>query len=446
MTDETAEFVTYNEQPKPRVLLAWKGPEVDALQAALDRCAGTVVAISHLSLVRQGDFDVLVTDDLDSITVQGTRPARHLCLLWKGRKRSFGTDQVRTDNKDAAISGIRRVLSASMKVSASPIHADFEQLLNSSLLPAELAQADHLVLDHHWVRSGARSSLHLRPLIATADDEPTAATYERSPTSEGVALPAHAPDIEGWVEVCLRRWARKFGQFPILGGWSDDPRWMTVDQEHVVAAKTDAEIALREATERLEARIEELRTLAEEEQTRAIHGPRRLLEEKGDPLVEAAIVALTTLGYEVTDLDREDEPADGGGKGEDIRLADPDASDFDPVVEVKGYDKGTKGSDIGKVVRHKVRAEAAGRTTDATWWIVNHNRATAPDERPIAFKGEDAMIARESLPENCGLVVIDTRDLFLAAKAVEAGTIEAATIRASLRSASGRWAGLPDDR
>ena len=332
-----------------------------------------------------------------------------------------------------------------MKVSASPAHADFDELLDTSLRPAELAEKTHRVLAHQWATTGTRSSLHLHALMATADGHPTAATYRRSATSEGVVLPPHAPDPERWLGVCLRRWARQFGQFPIVGAWADVPRWQTVGQEVAAAEKAEVEQELRRTTERLKRRIEELRELAEEERSRAILGARRLIDEKGPPLADAVIEALSTLGFEVTDLDKEPEPADGAGRSEDIGLTDPDAPSLDPVVEIKGYDKGAKATDLLKLGRHRNRALAAGRTPTATWWIINHNRSTAPDERGPVLKGEDATIAEGARPDNLGLVVIDTRDLFLATKAVEAGTVEAGEVRASLRAASGRWGGLPED-
>jgi len=169
-------------------------------------------------------------------------------------------------------------------------------------------------------------------------------------------------------------------------------------------------------------------------------GPRRLLTEKGDPLKEAVAVALGQLGYVVTDRDLE-APPDPGGKIEDLGVDDPDDGTVDPIVEVKGYDSGAKANDLASMGRHLVRAFEAGRSPTAIWWIANHWRMRSPDDRPALLDSEEPQIGKFAA-ENKPLVLVDTRDLFRAVRAVEDGLVEAAEVRASLRSARGRWTGM----
>lgn len=117
---------------------------------------------------------------------------------------------------------------------------------------------------------------------------------------------------------------------------------------------------------------------------------------------------------------------------------DPDEAAFDPIVEVKGYDKGAKAGDALKMARHMARAQASGRSPSAIWWVINHSRTQAPAERGLVLAGEEALIADEA-DEAAPLVLIDTTTLFRVIRAVEDGTLTPDQVRASLRAAKGRW-------
>ncbi len=114
---------------------------------------------------------------------------------------------------------------------------------------------------------------------------------------------------------------------------------------------------------------------------------------------------------------------------------------MDPIIEVKGYDAGAKASDLALMLRHLSRADRAGRSPSAIWWIANHWRKRSPDDRGVILAGEDAMIAAHA-GEGVPLVVVDTRDLFRAVRAVEDGRMTPPEVRASLRAARGRWEGI----
>ena len=266
----------------------------------------------------------------------------------------------------------------------------------------------------------------------------------RSDQSEGWVLPADVRRPWDWVAAAIQHWAVTYRQFPLVGGWWEDPRWQTPEEAQAVQARTKLKDELRTTTARLEARVVTATADLEDAQREAAGGSRRLLTEKGDPLKEAVQAALERLGYRVTDRDMET-PPDSGGKIEDLGVVDPDDSSVDPVIEVKGYDHGVKAGDILKVARHLGRAIGKGRTPSAIWWVTNHSRLLPPDARPLVLAGEDDTID-DNAEGDTPLVIIDTRYLFLAIQAVEMGTATPAQVRASLRAARGRWDGVQVER
>jgi hypothetical protein len=291
-----------------------------------------------------------------------------------------------------------------------------------------------------YQRAGAPDSAPpLRPFLLTTPPSPKviAGSYPRGSDSEGWALPNDLSRPWDWVAAAVRHWAITYGRFPLLGGWWEDRRWQTSDEVAATARRTALRAELAATTSRLEAELAGASGELEAAKRDAAIGPRRLLTEKGDPLKDAVAQALGQLGYAVADRDLES-PPDAGGRIEDLGVADPDDADFDPIVEVKGYDSGARAGDFGAMVRHLVRALAAGRSPSAIWWVANPWRRRPPEERPLLLAGEEPMID-DHAGEDVPLVVIDTRDLFRAVRAVEDGLVTSTEVRASLRAARGRW-------
>jgi hypothetical protein len=199
-----------------------------------------------------------------------------------------------------------------------------------------------------------------------------------------------------------------------------------------------ADVELRDTTARLKSLRDAASDDVETVRAQARDGWRRLLTEKGNLLSQVVHEALIVLGYEVKDLDRESLLEDGGGRREDYRIVDPDDARHDPIVEVKGYDRGARAGDLGKLFRHETRAVRSGRTPTGIWFVVNFSRYTAPDDRGIVLAGEDAL-TDGSAEEDTPLLVIDTRDLFSAIRSVESSRVSAAAVRQSLRRGRGRW-------
>ncbi len=191
-----------------------------------------------------------------------------------------------------------------------------------------------------------------------------------------------------WVAAAIRHWAVTYGRFPLVGGWWEDPRWQTLAETRAIATRTKLKQELADISARLHEEIAAATANLERAQQDAAGGRRRLLTDKGDSLKEATVDAFKQLGYGVTDHD-EEQPHDAAGNIEDLAAVDPDEPSLDPIVEVKGYDRGAKAGDVGKMVRHLVRARDRGRSPSAIWWVVNHWRIRPPADRGLVLAGEE---------------------------------------------------------
>lgn len=210
---------------------------------------------------------------------------------------------------------------------------------------------------------------------------------------------------------------------------------MTEDE---TSARTSL-ISLHSRRERWEqlyaARRHELEAQQLNAQVAAADGLRRLLTANDDELVDAVALALSGLGFHVTNED--DERVDvGRGKAHDLNVEDPDSAETRIIAEVKGFTKGARGA-LAQAQQHILRFATAhgGETPDRCWLILNHFREHDPDERPPLLQGADDDIA--IFTENGG-VLIDTRDLFRLFRQVERAGLSQAEARSLLRNGNGR--------
>ncbi len=466
--DDASSGRLIGEEAKPRVLLSWAGPDRKRVADVLALHAPTIRWIDRLHQVRQDDYDVLVTnrmgamlaDEASAWSLKGAE--EHLFVLSFAPGEALGSpdlgqaDSCRVARQHFAISWATGYLSKSIEVPHNllPVTTD---LVNDDLVPIAQSRRSHA---YFWpalssipaVLSGGAShptekrtplpddAFVLHAFLRTGGRDPRilAGWYRRSENSEGWVLPADVRRPWDWIAVAIRHWALAYDRFPLVGGWWEDPRWQTLAETQATATKTKLKQELANVTARLHKEIAAATADLESAQQGAAGGRRRLLTDKGESLKEATVEALEQLGYKVIDRD-EEQPPDAGGKIEDLGVVDPDGGTFDPIVEVKGYDAGAKAGDFGKMLRHLVRARAAGRSPTAIWWVVNHWRQTrAPAERGPVLVGEDSFIG-EHANEEVPLVLIDTTTLFSVIRAVEGGTLTPAQVRASLRAAKGRW-------
>ena len=122
-------------------------------------------------------------------------------------------------------------------------------------------------------------------------------------------------------------------------------------------------------------------------------------------------------------------------KYEDLRLTLPHRPDWEAIVEVKGYTKGTRTNDALQLRKHREHYIVdKGRPPDFTIWLANPFRQIDPSSRPAPVRnvGEAA--------ENIGAVHVLATDLYRLWVLVQTGDLIANDVVQDLVDAStGLW-------
>ena len=126
---------------------------------------------------------------------------------------------------------------------------------------------------------------------------------------------------------------------------------------------------------------------------------------------------------------------EGEQKREDLRLTLPDRSDWEAIVEVKGYTRGTRTNDARQIREHRDRyIEEERRTPDLAMWLANSFRTIDPSSRPAPDQN-----VREAAA-NVGAVHVQATDLYRQWALVAAGRLKPETVVLSLvKAAPGLW-------
>ena len=123
--------------------------------------------------------------------------------------------------------------------------------------------------------------------------------------------------------------------------------WYTPEEaalaEEIAAATLDIE--------HLRQKRVQLQTALDAAGSEADSGIRQAVWSDGDELVAAAARLLTDLGFAVEDMDATRAPNEP--KREDLRLTHENHSDWEAIVEVKGYSYGTKTNDSRQIREHR---------------------------------------------------------------------------------------------
>lgn len=254
---------------------------------------------------------------------------------------------------------------------------------------------------------------------------------------ELLLLPAETSDPASWLVAFLERLRdRNPARFPALPDWKRKPEWATTSLKRALKAQQVAFAQKEAAIAEHDTRIAEASRIVEKAVADAASGEQRLLTENGELLEIAVSSALRLLGYSVRNMDAEKKA--GEPLLEDLRLTDEVRPGWEAIVEVKGYSRGAKASDVGQIIGRPTTAYATekGRAPSQVLLIVNANTGTDPSQRPEALGSDPSAIDLLGLNEGA---LIDTRDLFRSIRAIDSGEIEAKTIRDSINAARGRW-------
>lgn len=313
----------------------------------------------------------------------------------------------------------------------------------SSLLRRTIAEVLPEGEKKHWTFNWTVSDPAIAPLVVVGEPGslgPSALLVRREAkehAGELLLLPPETIDHAAWLVAFLERLRTKDpARYPGRPDWKRQSEWAPASLARAIDTQQALEVEKTEAIRSYDARIAQAASVVEQAAVDAASGVQRLLTEKGDPLVEAVSEVLRGLGFVVRDMDAE--IGSTAARLEDLRLTDPARPDWEALVEVKGYTKGVKASDVGQLIGKPVAMYAVenARVPSQLLLIVNGNAESDPSQRAVALGNDPASI--ELLRANDG-VLIDTRDLFQANRAVESGEVGIMDVRRSIVEARGRW-------
>ena len=275
---------------------------------------------------------------------------------------------------------------------------------------------------------------HKAQLIATTSGLSVAMrlviTHPVGPNTIDVLLP-DVPNLSEWFRVFLDDIhsidpSRVPNKPPRLMQPSD---WYTPEERALAEkiAATTLEI------ERLADRRVQLEADLADAAVEADSGIRQILWADGDELVEAAKSVLADLGFMVCDMDALLAP--GEQRREDLRLNHESDPEWEAIVEVKGYSRGTKTNDSRQIREHRDRYIAEeGRTPPVTLWLANPYREQDPSSRPRP----DGQV--EEAAERIGAVHALTADLYQQWTLGKTGKLDKdAVVRSLMLAEPGVW-------
>ena len=205
--------------------------------------------------------------------------------------------------------------------------------------------------------------------------------------------------------------------------------WYT-PAENALAERIDA---IDRETERLLHERQNIKARLTAEGDRADAGIKRAIWSDGDELVEAVSEILSDIGFSVRSMDAE--VKEGERKREDLRLTLESRPDWEAIVEIKGYTKGTRTNDAGRIRAHRERyIQEEHRLPDLTIWVVNEYREEDPSFRRSTRTdvGKDAA--------NVGAVHVLSTDLYKQWAFVKRGKLDAGDVIQRLMDAEpGLW-------
>lgn len=421
---------------RPRCLL-WNLPA--HLDAALSRTLSETKVIGSLSQVYEPEWDLVIAWGQDIAGV-----ATHLFVVAIGdgaltSPEDYRGGLIRTRSVYKGNGWVAPSVAQEFEIPDN-IPPEFETLVSSDLVPMLKTEADHsgviAAIDASKRISGVTR------LLQGSDGVVLAAYFQRLGGRWCLSLP-FGGDVVAWVTAAVNVWHGVDPKaFPGRMDWAnvsldwDPPDVLVASQRYREASNAfDAAQAAKEAA---------WQSYLDVKAKGAAGGPFQMLTASGDPLVAAVSTALVDMGFTVRQMD--DEWPDGQ-RLEDLRVRVPESSDWEAVVEVKGYSRGTgKAGDLTNLVGRFAKRYRLSehREPNALWYVVNHEPDVDPSaRRPILDTSDgdvDAFAASDGLS-------IDTVDLYRLWRDVRQGRVAARDARQLITSSSGRlshaWAASP---
>jgi hypothetical protein len=424
-------------KPSPRILVWGIEPDHE-LGMFIRRVAPTCRFVrneSEIPSIRQAEWDAAIVYGEPPKDEPGHYLALHLWVLQFGG--SHLLHYMKTNPMSFVAVGTSRQSVATEFIVPEAVPASIRKLVMKSLLPVLQSQPSNLVIMQNVMATGGLPLDVIRPFVMDGDYLPLAGSVNIH-KREWWWLPDTTLDKNGWVVVALKEWSKSDpAKFPADPVWTERPEWQTKNERDAATRLQEFRDERERVFAEFELREKALSEEYDESHRDANRHERRLLMAQGKELVAEVQKALEDIGFEVQDVDAEQAPK--GILLEDLRVEEPDDTDWISLAEVRGYGTGAKASDlqrIGRFVEHYIRTEQ--RAPSARWYIVNHNLDSDPAARPPVLAGskEDVAIFAEA-----GGLVIDTRVLFVIRDAVRSGAVEPEVARQWLCKARGimKW-------
>ena len=269
-------------------------------------------------------------------------------------------------------------------------------------------------------------------------NSPLAVYFVRDVKNLGVSwLPCVVTNQASWVEAILTYWAPFDKEsFSSYGDWMNLSQWMVPEEEEILSHIYALERKKQDISLEIDKDIGKLLDKFSSVKSKTNSGLRRLITEQSNPLVDEVTNVLSTIGFEVTNVDKI--VGDSKPKREDLRLQHSDKTfgNWNAIVEVRGYARssGTT-ADLLRLDRFSnLYQKETGHLPDKLIYIVNGQIELSPSIRqaPLVSAQEDLQI----FSDNNG-VLIWSIDLFRAIKSTPPSDYP--TLLESIKLALGRW-------
>ena len=281
----------------------------------------------------------------------------------------------------------------------------------------------------------------MRPIVMSSRGEPLACMTSRTgdPGTNCWILPAAAEkDALGVFEVAAEVWrGEELHRFPLpVADWSVLPRWQTPTELRIIGEREALQAERDSALAAFASQEDALLSLAASAKQDADSGVRIILTAQGETLVHGVATLFERLGFHVRRMDDEWQV---GARREDLRVTTADDSDWETIVEVRGYSGGSQLNDLARL-HGRFRTQYLRdkkRLPSATWYIANEFISTDPSTRPAILQSNDAELNAYAEDD---VLAIGTVTLFDLAMDVEAEAISPVDARVLLISSRGRFA------
>ncbi len=437
----------FGEQTRPRALLLGLDKRT---QDALSDLFPTFKAARNLGEVDQTEFDLVVTvgrpllDSLDSLYAIGFGSEKypHPQVTGEGVQSwpvwFYGT----TASKEFAIlPEIPDTLIAAVEETLIPLISG----RGSNEILAWAAPAQYMTPAAALVVGIRAAHMHelppppiedvIEPFVFTKTGEILAGRYARQGhDAECWCLPKlDLHGVIGWVQTALEVWGEvNPTAFPRHVEWLRNSEWQTPEEESLTHSRDAIRQRRLEELAQIESEEADLGARLTQANVKGDSDSRRLLTGSGRDLVDGVSGVLEDLGFDVEDAD---ESAAAGEFLEDLRLGDRSAKGWTALVEIKGYTKGAKITDLSGFTRLVMRfVDREGHNPDALWYVVNQFRLHNPSTRQRVFHANPPELAHFA---SIGGLVIDSLDLFRLWRAAKLGELRTDAARELLRTSTG---------